>query len=109
MLRAFSSSGFLSSSLEHGDPRRARQPQYPQAQKRPLDQASPERALPLHADPGFLAQPGGNLVLDPAREILGRWILQLRAHIDAFIETYNADAKPFVWTKSEVHQKRFKA
>jgi hypothetical protein len=36
-------------------------------------------------------------------------VKQLRAHIDAFIETYNADAKPFVWTKSEVHQKRLKA
>ena len=32
-----------------------------------------------------------------------------QAHIDAFIETYNADAKPFIWTKSEVHQKRLKA
>jgi hypothetical protein len=28
------------------------------------------------------------------------------AHIDAFIAAYNIDAKPFVWTKSEVHQKR---
>jgi transposase len=36
-------------------------------------------------------------------------VKQLRAHIDAFIEAYNADAKPFVWTKSEVHQKRIKA
>lgn len=36
-------------------------------------------------------------------------VKQLRAHIDAFIEAYNADAKPFVWTKSEVHQKRLKA
>ena len=34
---------------------------------------------------------------------------QLREHIDAFIEAYNADAKPFAWTKSEVHQKRLKA
>ncbi len=36
-------------------------------------------------------------------------VKQLRAHIDAFIEAYNADARPFVWTKSEVHQKRLKA
>ena len=36
-------------------------------------------------------------------------VKQLRAHIDAFIETYNADAKPFVWTKSAVHQKRLNA
>ena len=33
---------------------------------------------------------------------------QLIAHIDAFIAAYNVDAKPFVWTKSEVHQKRLK-
>jgi transposase len=33
---------------------------------------------------------------------------QLRAHIDAFIAAYNVDAKPFVWTKSQVHQKRLK-
>ncbi len=33
---------------------------------------------------------------------------ELMAHIDAFIKAYNVDAKPFVWTKSEVHQKRLK-
>jgi transposase len=36
-------------------------------------------------------------------------VKQLRQHIDDFVEAYNADAKPFVWTKSEVHQKRLKA
>ena len=35
-------------------------------------------------------------------------VKQLRAHIDAFIDTYNETAKPFIWTKSEVHQKRLK-
>jgi transposase len=35
-------------------------------------------------------------------------VAQLRAHIDAFIEAYNSRAKPFVWTKSKVHQKRLK-
>ena len=35
-------------------------------------------------------------------------IKQLREHIDAFIEAYNQDASPFVWTKQEVHQRRFK-
>ena len=30
------------------------------------------------------------------------------AHIDSFIASYNADAKPFLWTKSAVHQKRLK-
>jgi hypothetical protein len=36
-------------------------------------------------------------------------VKQLRQHIDAFIDAYNAGAQPFVWTKSEVHQKRLKA
>ena len=35
-------------------------------------------------------------------------VAQLRQHIDAFIARYNADAAPFVWTKAEVHQRRFK-
>ncbi len=33
---------------------------------------------------------------------------QLKAHIDAFIKTYNKTAEPFVWTKSKVHQRRVK-
>ena len=33
---------------------------------------------------------------------------QLIQHIDAFIGDYNQTASPFVWTKSEVHQKRLK-
>ena len=33
---------------------------------------------------------------------------QLKAHIDAFIAAYNETAKPFLWTKSKVHQKRLK-
>lgn len=33
---------------------------------------------------------------------------QLKAHIDAFIDTYNKTARPFAWTKSQVHQKRLK-
>src|SRR5438874_5537042 len=33
---------------------------------------------------------------------------ELKAHIDAFIETYNKTACPFEWTASEVHQKRLK-
>ena len=36
-------------------------------------------------------------------------VKQLRGHIDNFIDDYNAKARPFVWTKSEVHQKRLKA
>src|SRR5208282_3095716 len=33
---------------------------------------------------------------------------ELIAHIDAFIEQYNQTARPFLWTKSEVHQKRLR-
>jgi hypothetical protein len=36
-------------------------------------------------------------------------VKQLRQHIDDFVDAYNVDAKPFVWSKSEVHQKRLKA
>jgi transposase len=35
-------------------------------------------------------------------------VTQLRAHIDAFIAAYNNCARPFAWSKSEVHQKRLK-
>jgi transposase len=35
-------------------------------------------------------------------------VAQLRQHIDAFIEAYNETAKPFVWTKAKVHQRRVK-
>jgi transposase len=33
---------------------------------------------------------------------------QLRRHIDAFVAHYNQTARPFAWSKSEVHQKRLK-
>jgi len=33
---------------------------------------------------------------------------ELKAHIKDFIECYNETARPFVWTKSEVHQKSLK-
>lgn len=32
----------------------------------------------------------------------------LMAHINSFIESYNDTARPFMWTKSTVHQKRLK-
>jgi transposase len=35
-------------------------------------------------------------------------VTQLREHIDAFVEAYNQSAKPFVWTKAVVHQRRVK-
>lgn len=33
---------------------------------------------------------------------------ELKTHIDVFIRDYNETARPFVWTKSEVYQKRLK-
>ena len=35
-------------------------------------------------------------------------VAELRDHIDAFIEAYNDDPVPFVWTKTKVRQRRFK-
>src|SRR6202051_5205109 len=35
-------------------------------------------------------------------------VAELVAHIDSFINSYNENARPFVWTKSVVHQKRLK-
>src|ERR1700712_1120327 len=35
-------------------------------------------------------------------------VAELVAHIESFINNYNEDARPFVWTKSPVHQKRLK-
>jgi transposase len=35
-------------------------------------------------------------------------VKHLREHIDAFIAAYNQHAKPFVWTKAKVHQRRVK-
>ena len=54
-----------------------RQPQHPQAQERPLACTPSPRALPLHPETGELAQPGRDLVLDPARSVAARRLLQL--------------------------------
>jgi transposase len=35
-------------------------------------------------------------------------VADLKAHIEAFIGNYNETARPFVWQKSQVHQKRLK-
>lgn len=35
-------------------------------------------------------------------------VTQLRRHIDDFIAAYNANPKPFAWTKTKVHQRRVK-
>jgi hypothetical protein len=36
-------------------------------------------------------------------------VAELVAHIESFINSYNEDAHPFVWTKSAVHQKTAQA
>jgi len=33
---------------------------------------------------------------------------ELKSHIDTYVADYNETAVPFVWTKSEVHQRRVK-
>jgi hypothetical protein len=38
----------------------------------------------------------------------GANVEQLKTHINAFIADYNDHARPFAWTKSQVHQKRLK-
>lgn len=35
-------------------------------------------------------------------------VRELRKHIDAFINAYNKNPTPFVWTKAKVHQRQFK-
>jgi hypothetical protein len=47
-------------------------------QERSLAQTSSECAFPLHADAGLLAQPGRNLVLDPARKVATRRFVHFR-------------------------------
>jgi transposase len=35
-------------------------------------------------------------------------VAELKTHIETFIDNYNGTAKPFLWQKSQVHQKRLK-
>ncbi len=35
-------------------------------------------------------------------------VVELVAHIDLVINSYNEDSRPFLWTKSVVHQTRMK-
>jgi hypothetical protein len=83
------------------------QSQRPQAQERPLARAPPSRPLPLHSNPHLVVQP--DLVLEPGRvkslpAASFNPVKQLREHIYAFIDNHHA--KPFVWTKTEVFQRR---
>lgn len=63
-------------------------------------------------DPGILAQPDRDWFSILSRQSLSgasfHTVAQLKAHIDSFIASYNEDARPFVRTKSKVHQKRLK-
>ena len=59
-----------------------------------------------------LAQSGRGMVFDLAGAIAQRSsftsLKQLQDHIDAYVNAYNDTAKPFVWTKKKVRQRRFK-
>ncbi len=57
------------------NPCHSRQSQHPQAEERPLAQASSERALPLHANTRLLAQPDRDLVLHLGRPVARRGLL----------------------------------
>lgn len=58
-------------------------------------------------DPSLVAQPGRDLFSILEKKSLHgasfTSVKQLREHIDAFIDAYNANPKPFVWTKTKVH------
>src|SRR5215468_6869224 len=63
-----------------------------------------------HAPPGSTRSRFGSPSWQTSRSPVSfNSVVQLRSHIDAFVENYNEHAKPFAWTKSEVHQKRLKA
>jgi hypothetical protein len=59
-----------------------------------------------------VAQPSRDLVFHPGEEVPHgasfTSVKQLREHIDAFIDAYNNNPKPFVWTKRKVYQRRVK-
>jgi hypothetical protein len=59
---------------------------------------------PLHADLGFLAERGRDLLLGahPPPHPRGSFhsIVDLQAAINRYIAEHNADPKPFAWTKS---------
>src|SRR5882672_2081700 len=60
-----------------GHPCRPRQPEYPQ-EERALAQAPSQHDVSLHANPGLLAQPSRDLVLDPSRKEPHRRFLHRR-------------------------------
>jgi hypothetical protein len=52
--------------------------------------------------------PSGRIFWSLWADILAGVAVRPREHIDAFTEAYNQHAKPFAWTKTEVHQRRLK-
>ncbi len=94
-----------------GNPRRPRQSQDPQEERR-LAQAHPN--VRFHFTPtraSWLNQVEIWFSILAGKSLRGASFTsvdQLRQHIDAFINRYNQHASPFVWTKPEVHQHRFK-
>ena len=77
--------------------------EYAQEERR-VARAPSTRDIPLYADASVMAEPGRGLVLIlQGQSLTGASftsVEQLKKHIDAFIKSYNEDAKPFVWTKS---------
>jgi hypothetical protein len=84
--------------------RRGKRNNAAQGQERSPAQASPERAIPPHPDRveiwfSILEEKslhGASCTSQAAQE-----------RIDAFIESYNQHAKPFVWIKVEVHRSTY--
>jgi hypothetical protein len=67
-----------------------------------LDFMSTRTCISTSRRRGPLGSIGGDLVLDPARKVLhGGSITSVKQDIDAFIEAYNQNPKPFVWAKAK--------
>jgi hypothetical protein len=77
-----------------------------------LSTHKPKRDLWLARHPNVMSEPDRNLVLDPGGPVVERSLVRQRCPTGGsqrkLINSYNGDARPFVWTKSAVHQKRLK-
>ena len=75
-----------------------------------MARAPSARDIPLHAHARVvLNQVEGWFSILQGQSLTGASftsVEQLKEHIDAFIDSYNEHAEPFVWTKSQVHQRR---
>ena len=68
----------------------------------------PAWRVPLPCEPHLCPYRPVGLAVPLRRLQLIPWSPASRSQTNAFIETYNQHAKPFVWTKARVHQKRIK-